>query len=237
MLFSLFSLFFLFPFAVAQASSEATPSTNQKQLNDLKDRLATKVAELRQLQRKAISGTVKTVSASTATIETATKDIKIELLDDIAIAQVIKGTRTKLTIDKLEKGDQVVVFGEFDATLDLLRAKAIFIESALPQRIAGTVVETKKTDYTITVKTPEGKQYTVDIETITKISAWTSDKGMTKAGFSKLTSGDSVHVIGTPVAKKEDRLSALRILDLGNLTGRPIPTEQVTQKSATTPSQ
>ncbi|MEK7587613.1 MAG: hypothetical protein AAB457_02240 [Patescibacteria group bacterium] len=216
----LISFIFFIPLlpGLSVLAADATQAANQKQINDLKDRLATKVAELRQLQRKAIFGTVKAVSASTATIETKTKDVKIELTDDIKIAQIIKGTRTKLTADNLDKGDQVAVFGEFDATLDLLKAKVIFIQAAPTQRIAGMVTDTSKADFTLTVKTPEGKNYIVDIETVTKIAVWTADKGITKGGFSKVTVGDTIHVIGM-AAKTDDRISASRILDLGNLTG------------------
>ena len=225
--------------ATAPAKQDLAPRDNQKQINDLKDRLATKVAELRQLQRKAIFGTVKAVSTSTATIETKTKDVKIELTDDIKIAQIIKGTRTKLTADNLDKGDQVAVFGEFDATLDLLKAKVIFIQAAPTQRIAGMVTDTSKADFTLTVKTPEGKNYIVDIETVTKIAVWTADKGITKGGFSKITVGDTVHVAGSLVPKKDNRMSASRILDLGNLSGTPIatptPAETPTSTGKATP--
>lgn len=222
-LITIISLISLLPGFSAYAV-DATPTADQKQMNDLKDRLATKVAELRQLQRKAIFGSVKAVSTSTATIETKTKDVKIELADEIKIAQMIKGVRTKLTTDNLDKGDQVAVFGEYDATLDLLKAKVIFIQAAPLQRIAGTITEVNKPDYTVSVKTPDGNTYIVDIETVTKISVWTSDKGIAKGGFSKLTVGDSILIMGTPVAKKENRVSASRILNLGNLTGTPVPT-------------
>src|SRR3989344_8178245 len=70
-----------------------------KQIENLKDRLATKVAELRQTQRRAIAGTVKKVEVSTLTIETETKDIKIDLPDEITVIQYLKGVRTLLSIN------------------------------------------------------------------------------------------------------------------------------------------
>ena len=208
-----------------------------KQIDDLKDRLATKVAELRQSQRRAMIGTVKSVSVSTATIETKTKDIKIELTEDITIIQYLKGKRTELTLDDLAKNDHGVVFGEYDSTLELLKAKIIFIQSTLPQRIAGTVTALDKEEFTVTVAT-EGKSVIVDIEKITKISLW-DGQTITKAGFSRLAVGDSVHVVGTLVPKKENRLSATRILDIGNITNAPTaaptPTEAPTPTIKSTP--
>ncbi len=222
--------------AAPTPTPEATGAGTQTQIDDLKERLATKVAQLRQSQRKAIVGTVKAVSVSTATIETKTKDVKIELTDDIVIVQVLKGKRTKLTLDDLTKGDEVVVFGEYDATLDLLKAKVIFIQSgASAERIAGTVTAVDKEEFTVTVAT-EGKNVIVDIEKATKITLWDGQK-LTKSGFSKLTVGDSMHVVGTLVPKKENRLSAVRILDIGNVTNAPTaaPTEEPTPTVKTTP--
>ncbi len=219
----------------AQTSTRsATPTTSKdKQIEDLKDRIATKVAELSQTQRRAIFGTVKSVSVSTATIETQTKDIKIELTDDITIIQVIKGKRTELTTDDLAKGDIVSVFGEHDATLDLLKAKVIFIQDELPMHAAGVVTEINKTAFTLTVQPLEGPSVTVDIEKFTKTNIW-DGKNIVKGGFSKIQIGDSVHVVVSPVAKTENRISADRILDLGNMSGQPRPTP--TEASTPSPS-
>jgi len=210
-----------------------TVSDKTKQIDDLKERLATKVAELKQSQRQAIYGTIKSVSVSTFTVETATKDLKIELTDDIKIFQKIKGIRTELKIENLEKGDIVTVFGEYDATLELLKAKVVFIQSAGPIRIAGIITEVNKTDYTITILTADTKTYTIDFETITKTSVW-NGKELQKGGFSKLIVGNIIHVTGSAVAKQENRVSAARITNIiGSDTQTVTPTEKVASPSAT----
>lgn len=213
-------------------SPAPTVSDKTKQIDDLKERLATKVAELKQSQRQAIYGTIKSVSISTFTVETATKDLKIELTDDIKIFQKLKGVRTALTIDDLAKGDLVTVFGEYDATLELLKAKVVFIQSADPIRVAGKITEVNKTDYTITIVTSDTKTYTIDFETITKTSVW-NGKELEKGGFSKLVVGDIIHVTGTAVAKQENRVSAARITNIGSDTPAVTPTEKVASPTAT----
>ncbi len=216
----------------AQGSTTATPSASEvtpasdksKQIEELKERIATKVAELSQMQRRAVFGTVKSVSIATATIETKTKDIKIELTDDIKVIQVLKGKRTTLTTDNLAKGDIVTVFGNYDVTLDILRAKVIFIQAPLPQHVSGLVTALDKSAYTVTIKNAEGLTYTIDIETATKTNLW-DGQSMGKGGFSKIQVGDTIHVTGT-AEKQENRISADRILDLlplGSAT-RPTPT-------------
>lgn len=221
--------------ATPTGTPSATPAEAKSQkIEDLKDRLATKVAELRTTERRAIYGTVKSTSISTITVETTTKDVKIELTDDIKVFQNLKGKRTELKIENVEKGDIATVFGQYDTAVEILKAKVIFIQgTGDTQRIFGTITEAKKTDYTLLVSTTTGKSFTVDFETTTKTSAWTPDKGIEKAGFSKLLVGDTVTILGTPVAKKDNRLSAVRILDLGNLSGeKPASTPTPTEKAA-----
>jgi len=224
----------LLPFHIYAVGTEASGTatvapTKNPQVEDLKERLATKVAQLRQSERRAIYGTVKTVTISTLTIGTINKDIKIELTDDIKVFQMLKGKRTALTIEDVSKNDVVSIFGDWDTAVEVLKAKVIFIHNGNndTKRVTGTITEVKKADYTITLTSHDGNTVTVDFETATKTTIWTKEKGLEKGGFSKLVPGDTILVVGTAVPKKEDRISALRILNIGNRTGiSPTPTEE-----------
>ena len=243
-------MLFLLPMGVVAVENQASPTATatpakNKQVEDLKERLATKVAQLSQSERRAIYGTVKATTISTLTVETSTKDIKIELTDDIKVFQMLKAKRTALTTEDLAKDDTVSVFGNWDTAVEVLKAKVIFIHhnaSEDTKRVFGTITEVKKSDYTITISTKDEKTYVVDFETATKTSVWTREKGIEKGGFSKLTVGDTILVVGTAVPKKENRISALRILNIGNLTGEkpaspsqggPTPTPTPEDKEAT----
>lgn len=224
------------PTPTAAATPSATPA-GTAQLDALKERLATKVAELRSVVKRAMNGVVKTVSVASATVETDTKDIKIELGDNVKVAQMIRGKRTELTTDDLAKDDPITVFGTYDETLDLLKAQYIFIENKTPlQHVSGSVTASDEKAFTVSVKTREGRVLTIDIEKDTKTSVWTKADGIAKAGFSKIAEGDTVHVTGTDVAGKENRIRALRILDLGNLSGAaPTPTPEASASASSTP--
>jgi len=220
----------------------ATSSATNQKIEDLKERLATKVAELQQSQRQAIYGTVKTVSISTLTVETEKKDIKIELTDDLKVFQNLKGKRTELKGEDIAKGDVVTMFGNYDTAIEVLKAKVIFIQSQTDvQFVIGTIKETSKKDYTITVEQKNGKSMLIDFETTTKTSVW-NNNAVEKGGFSKLIVGDMVMIAGTPVPKKENRISALRITTFGNPSGVPqavgstlTPTEEKTTTPSGTP--
>ena len=250
---ALTTIIFLFtasinPILAATATSSPTVKpTSQTNLEDLKERLATKVAELRDVVTRALSGTITSVSISSAMIETTTKNYKIEFEDEMKVAQIINGKRTSLTIDDIEKNDRVTVFGSYDTTLELLKAKFIFIESNKTlTRIIGTITDIDREGFAVTVLTSDGKTMTADIEKTTKAFSWVPADGIVKSGFSKITIGDSVHVIATPDPKNDSNVSALRILDLGNLSGNvtptvtlapiPISTESATPKATLKPT-
>ncbi len=233
------AFFFTSSVYAATATPAATPTTKeattaaQQKLDDLKDRLATKVAQLRQSQKRAIFGTVKATSVSTITVETKTSDVKIELTDTIKVFQNIKGKRTDLTTDDLAKGDAVVVFGDYDANLDLLKAKVIFIQDVPATRVSGTITAIDKKNFTLTISTVENQSYVVDIQTTTKNFVWDKNGGTQKGAFSKYTMGDTIFALGNPEAKKNNWISPARVLDIGNLSGvTPTPTPVVTQEAS-----
>jgi len=210
--------------------TEENMEENRAQIEELKERLATKVAELRKLVKRAVYGKIISVSLTSATVDMDTKQVKIELTDDVRIAQVVRGKRTELTIDDLATDDIVTIFGHHDDTLDLLQAKFIFIEhtSALI-RESGTVESIDNKANTLSIRTKEGRNIVVDVERSTITSAWTKQDGIKKSGFSKIRQGVTVHLRGTPAETDINRISASRILDLGYLTGNsPSPTPDIT---------
>jgi hypothetical protein len=210
------SLLFLLP-TIVYAAPDASPSAaslKDKQVEDLKDRLATKVAQLSQSQRSAISGPVKATSITSFTVETKTKDMKIELADSIKVFQYLKGKRTTLTLDDIEKGDNVVVFGVYDTTLDLIKASIVFIDSSHEVRVSGKISAIDKTDFTITVQGAGNTSTLVDVEKTTRAFDWVTGKGLEKGGFSKLTVGAICTVTGSLVPKETNRMSASRIVQV-----------------------
>jgi hypothetical protein len=228
----------------AAASPSATPaSSDRKQIQDLQERLATKVAQMQQIQREAIFGKVKTVSIAAFSLSTATKDLKIDLTEDIKVYQYLRGKRTALTTDDLSNGDIVTVFGNYNSTLDLMKAKVIFIEGTIPVRIAGMVTDVDKSGYTISVKDATGQIYTVDFETSTKALEFAGGS-IVKGGFSKIMSGNYITILGTTNPKNTLRISASRILNYNpNLTPPTVtpvasvsvtPTAKVTQTATPT---
>lgn len=214
-------------------SKAVTPTQTvvASKVEDLKERLATRVAELRQSSPKALFGTVSQVTVSTITIDAQNKAVKIELTDDIKVIQIIRGKRTILSSDDIDKDDKVTVFGDYDSTIDILKASTIFIENKTnPIRIHGFIGEVNKSTNTFALKGVDGQQYTIDIETTTRTQEWKKDIGIEKSGFSKLESGMFVSVLGIPDPKNEMTYTASRVLAIRT---KDTPTPTVTSAITT----
>lgn len=228
------------PFAYVDAQTdtpEITPTISSK-VDDLKERLATRVAELRQTSRKAIYGTVSAVTVTTLTVDTQQKAMKIELTDDIEVFQIIRGKRTTLSTDDIDKNDIVTVTGDYDATIDILKADTIFIESTVKQiRVHGIINSINKSNNSFTITGVDGEKYTIDVETTTKTNTWDNSE-IVKTGFSRLEEGQFVSVLGNPDTKDESFINASRILHF-TMTGTTTPTptlETPTSTKSATPT-
>jgi hypothetical protein len=228
--------------AAPTASVSATPAITgdaktKQQIEDLKDRLATKVAELRQLKAMAIFGTVKSTSVSSITVSTAVKDIKIDLNDNISVFQFLKGKRTALKTDDISKNDNVVIFGDYDSTLDLLTAKVVFIQSALPVKIEGKISKVDTKEFAMTVTTDSQQTYIIDYEKYTTANIYNNTNGIAKISFSKIPTGLPVIINGVASTKKDNRMSADRILVIdANSQASPSATPALTPTVKVTPT-
>ena len=239
--------------AVAHPVMAATHSPNptitqasQKSLEDLKERLATKVAELRNVVTRAISGTVFSVSVSSGVIETTAKNYKVEFEDELSVAQILNGKRTELSLEDIEKGDLVTVFGSYDGTLELLKAKFVFIESKkVYTRVIGTITNIDKEAFAITILTQDGKTMTSDIEKNDQSFQLVYDRRHSQKWLFKndyRRYGARHRHTGS---QKDTNVSAIRILNLFDLSGvaptatlapSPTSTASATPKPTVKPS-
>jgi len=192
-------------------SPTASPSAAKAKIEDLKDRLATKVAELTTTQQIAVFGNVKTITVASMIVETSDKDLKIDLADDIKLVQYLKGKRTVLDIEKLEKNDSIVIFGDHDMTLDVVKPKIIHIVEEKESVFGGVVGAVDNKNYTFEISTFEGTTLTIDFEKSTKAKILINDK-FEKAGFSNIKADMIVLVNGTNSKESKDRISATKLV-------------------------
>lgn len=202
-----------------------------KKIEQLKDKIATKVAQLREEEKGALAGTVKKINTDQMTVTTRTGDRTVVFSDDTIVYSFTKDGKTETNENKIKEEQAIAVFGYFDEKKETLSAKYIYLTGPVIYLI-GKIADIDKTNYSISVKELKGTTV-VDIETASKTYIITKDNTLAKGGFSKFKIGDIVHVQGTPNPKRENVIVADRVITVSQSispapTISPTPTKRIT---------
>jgi len=201
----------------------STPSATAKKekdvetkIKELKERVATRVAQLREENKRAIFGLVKEGTKESLVLKTSSGEITIKLEEGGSIVHAVDGRRIAARIADIDVGEQVLAVGTLDEEGNLLVKRIIAKRADI--NLNGVVAEVDTKEGTITVKIKTGEDKLVDVETITKIMIWEKGTGLTKSGLSKIKVSDRVHVNGyEKMADKTKLFIAKRILVLPGL--------------------
>lgn len=221
---SLILNFFVFlKITFAQQEKLATPSINLKdssslEINDktiqsLKEKIATKVAQLRQQNKKIVSGIITKKNPEVIEL-TSENNISYKIIIDDLITKfnsLANNIQKEIKKEELSENDFVIVVG---TSIDnSIHAKSIYQDQQYLV-YSGKVMEVNKNDYSLKILTSEKDEYVLDIETFTKQQILDIKKlTLISSGFSKIKAGDTIHfVIKRTQEKKASRFSASRIL-------------------------
>ncbi len=223
------------PTPEATTSGQTLGEERREQIKDLRERVATRVAELRAQNRRAWVGTIKSLSGNNLTLTTKQGDKIVLTNEDTSFFRFGAGAKKTIKFSDLAVGQEAAAFGQVDSNNGQMTAKVI-IAKVLPLNINGKVTAVDVSGGTITVQTPKNGSFIVDIENFTKILAWEKGKGLQKSGLSKIKVNDRVHVNGTVPTKTggANRITANRILVLPGqatgITGSPKPSASPSPK-------
>jgi len=221
-------------------AQEATPTPGeniiQKKIDDLKERLATRVAELKTQNKKAFYGVIKEKNEGKITVSNGDVNMTVTYDKDAKISvRTIAGKKTDTDDKMLTVGSNVAAFGTLDLDQKTILAKYLLVHDQ-PIAIIGTVksVDTKIGSFVITGADGET---TLEYEISTKCRMWDGD-ALISCGLSKVKPTDIVMVRMTGDTKA-DKGVALRIVLLPTQATpdavSPSPTAKVTS-AATSPT-
>lgn len=219
------------------ASISAQKSISEKlnkQINQLKERIASRVAELNLVEKRGIIGIVTETSDSRITVIDLNGKTRFVDVDEITKFSS-PSAKNSFGISDLTKGTKISVLGLYNKQSKQILAR--YIESYVtPVFLSGRIADLNKKNYTVTLINEDKKQPLVDIQTFTVISTHSKDEGLSKYGFSKLKIGDRVSVTGFPDKKNQELLVASRILVLPELPKNPkiiVPEPSIDEDSTT----
>lgn len=215
-------LFIITGSAVAQtptatsSSNSVSPTLSQeeKEVQDLKEKIATKVAQLRSQNNKAVAGWVLSNENKSVKINTS-DDEKYEVRFDDSLTKVYEilgNQRKEIRLEDVKKNDYIVVSGVLNDKI--ITANTIHIDTYYTVKLA-RVTEVNKENFYIKVLTSDKDSYTLDIESTTNqlmlnIKTFLPEK----IGFSKVKEGDTIHFVAKKTGEEKDplRLTANKIL-------------------------
>ncbi|KKQ64649.1 MAG: hypothetical protein US86_C0018G0001, partial [Candidatus Daviesbacteria bacterium GW2011_GWA2_38_24] len=193
--------------------ASASPTTVvDRDIQQLKDKIANKVLEIRKKNNKAVSGFVISNDGNTMKINNNGEENQIKFDDTLTKYFKITGAQKKeIKVDDIKKNDYAIVSGV--VTDNIITANVVLIDENFLVD-SGKITEINKDSYNVKVLTSDKDTYSLDFETNTKqfiINIKTLD--LEKAGFSKIKEGDTVHfVVKKTGGEKNNNYSAVKIL-------------------------
>lgn len=222
-------------FLIAPKNAFAADNVIDKQIDTLKNKVASKVAELKLVEKKGIVGTVQSATDNQITIS----DLKgnTRLVDVDEITKFSSDNKDDFGISDIKKGAKLSVLGLYNKESGKILARFVN-EVSIPTYIHGVIALKDAKNYTLTIATVDGTNYTVDIEDITKTFSFDSSTGnLATAGFSKIEAMQNIIVTGFPTEKEKDRFTAGRIVVFPGIPNNPkIDLSQITPIDSPTPT-
>lgn len=199
------------PTITLQPSTSPTSGVSDK-IQELKDKVADKVASLKNDKLGGISGTLKSASEEALILVSENNEYSAQLDEDGKVYQLDSTLRKKeVQLDSLQKDTYLTVIGTVDKEKKTIEASTV-VAKAKNYVFNGLINTVNTKDGTVSIKTSEQKEIVFDIEISTKSNIYDStSKKLSKIGMSKMGQNQKVHVLAV-AGKAENRYEAVRIL-------------------------
>ena len=213
----LYSLFFILYSGNVTAATptpsvkpQATISDSESQINKLKDRIASRVAELKLVERRGIIGTASEISDTQIIIIDVQGNNRFIDVDELT-KFASPSAKEPFGISDLEKGNTLGILGLYNKQSRRMLARFINVLK-LPTIIHGKVAETDPEEFTIKITASDNQSYIIDVENTTKTQSYTKESGLARSGFSKIKEGQRIMVSGLPEKNDKNRLLGERVI-------------------------
>lgn len=202
------------PQPTVEATEKIKPSLVpvEKTIENLKDKIATKVAELSHKNGTVVAGTVTKINSVSLEVMTGDeKKITASIDDTLTKFYSIETHKKKeIKLTDLSKNDYVIVSGP--QVENTITANSVWRDTPL-QITSGQITNVDKDNFSLDVVTTDKEQLTLDVETGSKqMMMDIKTLEIKKTGFSKIKPGDHIHFSTKKTNDKKAHLSVLRLL-------------------------
>lgn len=205
----IFLLLFLLAIIYSPSALAVDEGSLQKQVDILKSKIASKVAELNLVEKRGIYGVVTDTTDTQITLKGLNGKIKFADVDELT--KFSSSNNSSFGISDVKKDMWLGILGLYNKESQRTQAREILEQDLLPNFIYGAVYAIDSTNFNITVAKENGAKNIVNIESVTKTYSY-ANKTLVKSGFSKITKGETVIVIGFFDKQNKNEIIAGRLL-------------------------
>ncbi|MBI2031832.1 MAG: hypothetical protein HYT08_04440 [Candidatus Levybacteria bacterium] len=203
----------------------------EKQINDLTEKIASRVAQLKLVEKRGLIGKVTDVSSTQITISDIHNNTRFVDVDELTKFSS-PNTKSSFGISDIEKDSTIGILGLYNKESRRIMARFVTVLNH-PRYIHGTISSIDEDNFQVAIKTKENDELNIDVGTTTITSSVTSSLKLTKSGFSKLNVGDYIIVVGFEDKKDKNLIIASKIIAFPDLNmsseesseETPIPTK------------
>lgn len=209
----IFTILFLFALSTTNTFAlTPTPTTDenslQAQVDQLKTKIASRVAQLNLVEKRGIIGTVTDSSDTQITLTDLKGNTRFIDVDELT---KFTSSDSKFGISDIKTGMQIGVLGLYNKQSKRILARVIEVETPFPKIIFGAVSNIDKTNFELTIVKLNDQKTVAEVQDVTKTYSYAGGN-LTKSGFSKLTIGETVIAIGLPDKQDPNKILVTRLL-------------------------
>ncbi len=196
----------------ATPTPATTPTQGDiQQIDDLKNRIASRVAQLKLVEKRGIIGSVTDATNSQITLTDVSGNIRFVDVDELTKFSNPNASGTTFGISDINKDMKLGVLGLYNKQSRRILARQVRVIT-MPKILIGAVFSIDSKNFSFYIVSEDNKKTLVDVETITKTYSYTAGETLASAGFSKIKIGESVIAIGFPDKQNPDNIIASRVL-------------------------
>lgn len=224
----LLSILFLMPSPVFAQKTTVTPTAKpteesatqnlSNQINSLKEKIASRVAQLNLVEKRGIIGIVKDVEGMKISVEDSNKRTRNIDVDEITKFSS-PSAKSSFGISDIKPGTKLSIIGLYNKDSERILARFITVVST-PITVSGAISNKDADNFTVTVSTESGENFIVDIEKVTRTLEY-KDGEIVKSGFTKIEDSQRAIIVGYPVLNQKNRITGTRILIFPDLPRNP----------------
>jgi len=197
-------------------AQESSTESIESKVDLIKDKVASRVAELKLVEKRGMVGVVESVNGNEIRILDLNEKTRIIDTDELTKFSSAQGT---FDLTDIKKGTKISAIGLYNKDSGKLLARFVN-EISIPIFLNGVISDKDEEEFTISLSTENEKNYTVDIEKITKTFSF-SDGELETIGFTKIDNLKNALIIGFVDPKDPERITASRIIIFPDVPKNP----------------